>query len=72
VPVWYVAPLDMNEGTNWGQAYNRSIKAAVPKKGPIKRPLTLTFLAMHFVAYNYHNKNTDYLTKHNKPHILVI
>jgi hypothetical protein len=27
-----VAPLEMNEGTHWGQGYNRSIKAAVPKK----------------------------------------
>jgi hypothetical protein len=32
VPVWYVAPLEMNEGTHWGQGYNQSIKAAVPKK----------------------------------------
>jgi hypothetical protein len=43
VPVWYVAPLEMNEGTNWGQGYNRSIKAAVPKKGPIKRPLAFIY-----------------------------
>jgi hypothetical protein len=26
VPVWYVAPLEMNEGTHWGQGYNRSIR----------------------------------------------
>jgi hypothetical protein len=26
VPVWYVAPLEMNEATRWGQGYNRSIR----------------------------------------------
>jgi hypothetical protein len=26
VPVWYVAPLEMKEGTHWGQGYNRSIR----------------------------------------------
>jgi hypothetical protein len=26
VPVWYVAPLEMNEGTHWGQGYNRSLR----------------------------------------------
>jgi hypothetical protein len=35
LPVWYVAPLEMNECTHLGQEYNRSIKAAVPKKGTI-------------------------------------
>jgi hypothetical protein len=41
VPVWYVAPLEMNEGTHWGQGYNR-LTVAVPKKGPIKRHLTFS------------------------------
>jgi hypothetical protein len=32
VPVWNVAPREMNEETHWGQGYNQPIKAAVPKK----------------------------------------
>jgi hypothetical protein len=26
VPVWYVAPLEMKEGTHWDQGYNRSVR----------------------------------------------
>jgi hypothetical protein len=42
VPVWYVAPLEMNEGTHWGQGYNQSTKGCSAEERPNKRPLTLT------------------------------
>jgi hypothetical protein len=29
---YLTAPLEMNEGTHWGQGYNQPIKAAVLKK----------------------------------------
>jgi hypothetical protein len=42
VPVWYVAPLEMNEGTHWGQGYNRSIRLQCrrrPNKATFKKEL---------------------------------
>jgi hypothetical protein len=35
VPVWYVAPLEMNEGTHWGQGYNQPTKGCSAEEGPI-------------------------------------
>jgi hypothetical protein len=42
VPVWYVAPLEMTEGTHWGQGYNQPTKGCSAEERPKKRPLTLT------------------------------
>jgi hypothetical protein len=39
VPVWYVAPLEMNEGTHWGQGYNQPTKGCSAEERPNKRPL---------------------------------
>jgi hypothetical protein len=33
--VWYVAPLEMNEGTHWGQGYNQPTKGCGAEEGPI-------------------------------------
>jgi hypothetical protein len=38
--VWYVAPLEMNEGTHWGQGYNRLTNSCSAADRPNKRPLT--------------------------------
>jgi hypothetical protein len=43
VPVWYVAPLEMNVGTHWGQGYNQPTTGCSAEERPNKRPLTLTF-----------------------------
>jgi hypothetical protein len=43
VPAWYVVPLEMNEGTHWGQGYNQPTKGCTAEERPNKRPLTLTF-----------------------------
>jgi hypothetical protein len=42
VPAWYVAPLEMNEGTPWAQGYNKSTRLQCRKR-PKYRPLPLTF-----------------------------
>jgi hypothetical protein len=39
--VWYVAPLEMNEGTHWGQGYNQPPTGCSAEERPNKRPLTL-------------------------------
>jgi hypothetical protein len=44
VPVWYVAPLEMNEVTHWGQGYNQPPTGCSAEERPNKRPLTLTLL----------------------------
>jgi hypothetical protein len=40
VPVWYVAPLEMNDGTHLGQGYNQPTKGCSAEERPNKRPLT--------------------------------
>ena len=46
MPMWCVAPLEMNEGNSLGQGYNRPT-AAVPK-----RPHTRRFNVFHnFIGY---------------------
>jgi hypothetical protein len=44
--VWYVAPVEMNEGTYWGQGYNQPTKGFSAEERPNKRPLTLTFISI--------------------------
>jgi hypothetical protein len=44
VPVWYEAPLEMNEGTDWGQGYNRLTNSCSAADRPNKRPLTFNFV----------------------------
>jgi hypothetical protein len=45
MPVWYVAPLEMNEKTHWGQGYNQPPTGCSAEERPNKRPLTLTLTA---------------------------
>jgi hypothetical protein len=46
VPAWYVAPLEMNEGTPWGQGYNKSTRLQCRKR-PKYRLLPLPFTLWH-------------------------
>jgi hypothetical protein len=38
-----VAPLEMNEGTHWGQGYNQPTKGCSAEERPKKRPLTFFY-----------------------------
>jgi hypothetical protein len=49
VLVWYVAPLEMNEGTHWGQGYNKPPTGCSAEERPNKRPLTLTLTVCKIV-----------------------
>jgi hypothetical protein len=44
MPVWYLAPLEMNEGTRRDQGYNRPTKGCSAEERPSKRPLTFNLL----------------------------
>jgi hypothetical protein len=58
VPVWYVAPLEMNEGTHWGQGYNQ----------PIKRPLTvLQTMEKVKTPTIHHSLGVNYMFQRNVP-----
>jgi hypothetical protein len=48
--VWYVAPLEMNEGTHWGQGYNEPTKGCSVEERPNKRPLTFWYYQRHCVC----------------------
>jgi hypothetical protein len=52
VPAWYVAPLEMNEGTPWGQGYNKSTRLQCRKR-PKYRPLP-NLLVLIPVTMNSH------------------
>jgi hypothetical protein len=55
VTVWYVAPLEMNEETHWGQGYNQPTKGCSAEERPNKRPLTVTpsvfYFCIHIVVF---------------------
>jgi hypothetical protein len=52
VPVRYVAPLEMNEGTHWGQGYNRLTNSCSASDRPNKRPLTFNIQKQENVYIN--------------------
>jgi hypothetical protein len=50
VPVWYEAPLEMNERTPSGPRVQKAALAAVLWTGPIERPLNLY---VSIIIFNY-------------------
>jgi hypothetical protein len=58
VPVWYEAPLEMNEGTPSGQEYNRLYT------GPIERPLNLFLIALRAYVHSYDSCDKDGFVSH--------